>query len=137
VGGVFVYASLGKLADPAGFAVAVSHYHLVPLPLLHAFAVVLPMVELVAGAALVLGFRLRGAALLTGAMTVVFTAAIASALARHLDISCGCFNTDGGHAVGASLLLRDALLLAACLPPLLLRDAGPALDGLRRPRAKK
>lgn len=137
VGGVFVYASLGKLADPAGFAMAVSHYRLVPLPILHVFASLLPVVEMVAGASLVLGFRTRGAALVAGAMTLVFSAAIAAALARNLDISCGCFHTDGGHAVGLSLLWRDALLLAACVPPLVLRDSGPAVDGLFRRTSKK
>ena len=59
---------------------------------------------------------------------VVFLAAIASALSRGLDISCGCFNTDGGHAVGVGLLWRDLLLLLACLPPLLARHGGWGLD---------
>ena len=134
VGGVFVFASLDKLAHPDAFAVAVSHYRMVPMPLLHSFASLLPMVELVAGAALILGFRVRGAALLSALMTVVFIIAIAAALFRGLDISCGCFNTDGGHGVGLSLLLRDVVLLVLCLPPLLLRDSGPGFDGLRRPR---
>ena len=66
-------------------------------------------------------------------MTVVFIVAIATALARSLDISCGCLNTDGSHGVGLSLLVRDLVLLVLCLPPLLLRDSGPGFDGLRRP----
>ena len=130
VGGIFVYASLDKLAHPDAFAVAVHHYRLVPIPLLHVFAGLLPVVEIVTGIALIAGFRVRGAALLSALMTLVFTVAIATALARGLDISCGCFNTDGGHGVGMSLLIRDVVLLALCLPPLLLRDAGPGIDRL-------
>jgi len=128
VGGVFIWASLDKLAHPAEFARAIHHYRLVPYAVLHPLALLLPAVELVAGAALVAGWQRRGAALVCGGMLVVFLVAIASALARGLDISCGCFNTDGGHAVGLDLLWRDALLLLACLPPLLGARGGPGVD---------
>lgn len=127
VGGVFIVASLDKLAHPAAFAQAIYNYHLAPLWALHPFALLLPMVEIVCGAALVLGVARRGAALVLGLLTVVFIVAIAAALLRGLDISCGCFHTDGGHAVGLSLLLRDLGLVLLCLPPLLAGRGGPAL----------
>jgi uncharacterized membrane protein YphA (DoxX/SURF4 family) len=128
VGGVFIYASLDKLGHPRAFAEAISHYRLVPYSLLHLCAHLLPVVEFVLGSALVLGIGRRGAALLAGVLTVVFMAAISSALIRNLDISCGCFNTDGGHAVGLDLLWRDAILLLLCLPPLLARDPGFSIE---------
>lgn len=128
VGGVFIWASLDKVAHPAEFATAIHHYRLVPYALLHPAALLLPAVELLAGVALVLGWQRRGAALLCALMLAVFVVAIASALVRGLDISCGCFDTDGGHAVGLDLLWRDVLLLLACLPPLLARRCGPGLD---------
>lgn len=128
VGGVFIWASLDKVAHPAEFAKAIHHYRLVPYVLLHPAALLLPAVELLAGVALVAGWQRRGAALLCALMLAVFVAAIASALVRGLDISCGCFDTDGGHAVGLDLLWRDVLLLLACLPPLLVRRCGPGLD---------
>jgi uncharacterized membrane protein YphA (DoxX/SURF4 family) len=132
VGGVFIYASLDKLAHPGAFAQAIHHYRLVPYPLLHPFALLLPMAEIVIGAALVLGPGRRGAALLSALLLVVFIAAIGAALARGLDISCGCFHTDGGHGVGVGLLLRDLGLLLLCLPPLLSRDNGPSLSAILR-----
>jgi uncharacterized membrane protein YphA (DoxX/SURF4 family) len=128
VGGIFIYASLDKLTHPQAFAENINNYHLMPFPLLHLSAHLLPVVELVVGSALVVGLRQRGAALLAGILTVVFMAAITSALVRNLDISCGCFNTDGGHSVGLDLLWRDAILLLLCLPPLLTRDPGFGLD---------
>lgn len=127
VGGIFIWASLDKLTHPAAFATAIHHYRLTPYALLHPLALLLPAVELVAGAALVAGWQRRGAALLCSAMLVVFMVAIATALVRGLDISCGCFNTDGGHGVGLDLLWRDLLLLLACLPPLLSARGGPGL----------
>ena len=129
VGGIFIYASLDKLAHPQAFAVAINHYHIVPYSLLHLSAHLLPVVEMVIGAALVLGVWRRGAALIAGLLTIVFMIAITSALVRNLDISCGCFNTDGGHSVGLDLLWRDGILLLLCLPPLVARDAGL---GIRR-----
>lgn len=134
VGATFLYASLDKIADPSGFARAVANYRLLPLPALHAFALALPWAEAVVGAALVVGAAARGAALLASGMTVMFIGAIGLALLRGLDISCGCFHTDGGHAVGLSLLVRDLLLLAAGLAVLLARHDGWALERLWRPR---
>jgi uncharacterized membrane protein YphA (DoxX/SURF4 family) len=119
VGVTLVWASLDKLAHPAAFAASIHHYRLMPIGLLHPFALLLPMVELLTGAALVLGVARRGAALIAALLMVVFITAIASALVRGLDISCGCFNTEGGHKVGLDLLWRDALLLAAAAVALL------------------
>ncbi len=132
VGGVFVYASLDKLAHPQAFAEVIHNYRLVPYALLHPAALLLPMVEFVIGVTLILGLARRGAALISGLLLLVFMFGISSALLRGLDISCGCFNTDGGHAVGVSLLLRDLILLLLCLPPLLMRSGGPGFSGLLR-----
>jgi putative oxidoreductase len=118
VGGTLVYAAIDKVLRPADFAQAVYNYHLVPMPLLHPFALVMPWLEVVAGGALVLGVARRGAGLLAAILTAIFIVALGSALARGLDISCGCFHTTGGHHVAASLLWRDAVMLAACMVPL-------------------
>lgn len=136
LGAVFVYASLDKIADPAGFARAVSYYRLLPTAALHPFALLVPWAELVAGAAVLVGAARRGAALLLLILLVAFMIAIGAALARDLDISCGCFETDGGEALGLSLLWRDLGLLAAALLVLLGPRDRWALDSLaasRRP----
>lgn len=130
LGAVFIYASWEKLLDPGGFAQNIHYYRMVPYPLLHSFAVFLPVLEFVVGAALILGVQLRGAALLTLLMNLMFMVAITTALLRGLDISCGCFHTDGGHAVGVNLLIRDLFLALACLPPLLFQRVGPTLGSL-------
>jgi len=136
VGGIFLYASLDKIADPTGFAQAVHNYRLAPLVLLHPVALLLPWLEAVVGAALILGLFHRGAALLSVLMTVLFIVVVTSAVLRHLDISCGCFHTDSAHGVGINLLLRDLLLLAAALIALLGRPQRWTLTGLFRPAGK-
>jgi len=130
LGFVFVYASLDKLAHPAAFAQAIEHYHILPLSLLHSAAMLLPVLEFIVGCALIFGFGIRGAAFLTALMTVIFMVGITSAIIRDLDISCGCFHTDGGHGVGLTLLWRDALLLLICIPPLFSRARGANLGHL-------
>lgn len=129
VGGTFVYASLDKVADPAAFAQAVFHYRLLGAALLHPMALYLPWLELVAGLAMILGLYRRGAALLISVLLVMFMAAIVSALARDLDISCGCFHTEGGHAVGLALLLRDVALLAGSVALVACRGVRRSLGG--------
>ena len=115
VGGTFVYASFDKILHPDEFARAISHYRLLSGDLLHPMALLLPWLELVAGLGMVLGFARRGASLLISGMLVMFMAAIVSALSRDLDISCGCFGTEGGHLVGLDLLFRDVALLAGAV----------------------
>lgn len=115
VGGVFVYASLDKIQNPQAFAQAISNYRILPYNLLHPIALFLPWLEMICGGALIIGFRQRAAAWLLALMTLIFIFGITSALSRGLDISCGCFHTEGGHGVGIDLLWRDALLMAGAL----------------------
>ena len=91
-GGLFIVAGALKALDPAGFALDIDHYHLLPYYALAPLALYLPWLEIVCGVAVIAwpGFR-RGALVLLLALMFVFTAAIISAMARHLDISCGCF----------------------------------------------
>jgi uncharacterized membrane protein YphA (DoxX/SURF4 family) len=121
VGGVFVYASLDKIAHPTEFGRIVYHYRLVgpsryvgPLPA-NLLAVTLPWVEVVTGLCLVTSFWRREAAILAAALLLVFVVAVGFALAQGIDIeNCGCFTVTGaGRAAGARLIAGDLLLLAA------------------------
>jgi putative oxidoreductase len=115
LGYVFISACLHKIADPGGFAVDVATYQLLPLATINLLAIVLPWVELAAGVLVIAGFRARAAALLIAGMMLVFMVALGWALAKGLDISCGCF-ASSGHAdpISYRTMLRDAawLLLA-------------------------
>ena len=55
LGGVFIYASLDKIANPAEFAKAVGNYHVLPFGVENLLALVLPWMELLVGLALILG----------------------------------------------------------------------------------
>jgi len=118
LGILFIYASLDKIANPGLFAKAISNYRLLPLPLLHITAIILPWLEFITGLALLSNRHPRSANLLIGTMTIVFTVAIVSAMARGLDFNCGCFSvTDVETNVG---LLKVAQNLGIILVSILL-----------------
>ena len=110
---VFVYSAVSKIDDPAIFADAVMRYRLLPVFLVGIFSLVVPMVELLAGAALVLTKWNREAALFIVAMLLMFIIALTQAAARGLDISCGCFGMpeNGGRKELLTAIFRDVVLL--------------------------
>ena len=115
LGVVFIYASLDKIAHPDRFADVVREYDMLPLIFANGFALMMPAVEVVTGATLVLGLWRRAAGLLASALCAAFLVAIAQAEIRGLKVECGCFDVSGMSATQASwgLLVRDIGLLAA------------------------
>ncbi|MBE7561308.1 hypothetical protein HS125_21110 [bacterium] len=108
---VFVAAAWPKLMDPDSLATAVYHYDLLPERWIGLVAVVLPGVELAAAAGLLFRRARAAAELLIAGLLVVFIAAASVALARGMaGIDCGCFGS--GRALGVTLILEDAALLA-------------------------
>lgn len=117
LGGVFIYASLDKIAHPDRFADIVREYDMLPLFLVNAFALAMPAVELVTGGALVIGLWPRAAGLLATALCAAFLVAIGQAELRGLEVECGCFDVSGMSSTQASwgLFARDLGLLAAAV----------------------
>jgi hypothetical protein len=112
--GIFIYASLDKIAHPVAFAKDVYNYQILPDALINLTALVLPWLELFLGLCLLAGIWLPGAVLTANGLLIVFLAALVFNLARGLDINCGCFST-GSEAPAMSAgwyLLRDAGFLA-------------------------
>ena len=89
LGGVFIYASLDKIANPAEFAKAIGNYHVLPFGLENLLALFLPWLELLTGILLIAGIMVDGATILIISMNIVFIFAISQALARGISIECG------------------------------------------------
>jgi len=109
LGGIFIYASLDKIAHPAEFAKAIGNYHVLPFGLENLLALTLPWLELLAGVALITGVMIDGAAIMVIIMNIIFIFAISQALARGISIECGCFSvtTEGGDNIGLQTVIRD------------------------------
>ena len=114
LGGVFLFYSIGKIADPSAFAKEIGNYHILPLTFVNLLAIILPWFELVCGVLLVAGLKLRASAAIVGAMLVVFIVAILSAMSRGLNINCGC-STVNVEMVGWKKIGEDALWLACAV----------------------
>lgn len=114
VGVVLIYASHDKLGNPQAFADAIGNYRILPDSLVNLAAVTLPWLELFTGLALILGLAAPGAGLVASGLFAVFTAALVSAIARGLDIECGCFKLEAGSRISYSdIWLRAGLLVAS------------------------
>ncbi|MBI3005002.1 MAG: DoxX family membrane protein [Ignavibacteriales bacterium] len=94
IGFVFVFASVDKVAQPDEFAISIDNYKLLTDEMATLTATVLPWVELLSGLGILAGVYFRGTSLLASMMSLIFVLAVGSALARGLDISCGCFSQD-------------------------------------------
>jgi putative oxidoreductase len=109
LGVTFAWAAVTKLPDMRTFAEEVANYQILPSGLVPLATVAFVGLELVAGAALILGRWVRAASLLSGALLVAFIVALTQALMRGIDLRCGCFG--GADLATWGTVVRDVVLL--------------------------
>lgn len=120
LGLVFILSALGKIGDPREFSDAVAAYKILPITSVNVFAIILPWLELLVGLSLFSGTRIRESALLSIIMNLMFIAAVSSAMARGLDIKCGCFTLSKEHSgIGWIIIGRDVLFVLIAVPVLI------------------
>lgn len=135
VGGLFVFAGMSKLAMPHGEVVAqMQQYTVIPRLLTPLIATVLPWVEVLSGAALLIGFLTTPAAWLVSVQLVSFCLLMIIVLVAGIEIDdCGCFGQLGLKETPPQVLIRDLVMLAL-MWPVLTRDRDVwAVDGGGRP----
>ena len=114
LGGIFIYAAVGKILYPADFSEAITNYQLVPVMFTNLIAIVLPWVELVSGILLLNGFRTQSGNVIIFLMVCVFSFGAVQAMIRGLDINCGCF-TEASRRVGLIFLAEEVALFLMCI----------------------
>jgi len=115
LGVIFIYAAVGKIADPGRFAGDIAAYRLLPVFTVNILALVLPYVELLTGLGLLTGVWVDAASAIASALITIFLIAALSAMARGLNIECGCFTLSGTGKVGWDLIARDTLMLTTAI----------------------
>jgi hypothetical protein len=100
LGGVLVTSTVGHLGNPYQFLSSVYSYQIVGAQTGRAVAAVLPTIQIAIGLCLALRWWPTGAYLAAIGMFTGFVVVQSIALARGLDISCGCFGADSPVAVG-------------------------------------
>ena len=109
---IFFTAAVLKLRDPDSTLIAVFQYKLLSWSASGAVASFLPFIEIAAALGLWIPRVRLGASLLSLTLVLGFMMALGSAVARNLDVSCGCFGTSDLHTTAMRRFAEDAVLLA-------------------------
>ncbi len=115
LGGVFVFAAVPKIIDAQAFAESIHNYQLFPLWSIGPLARLLPPIEVVVGVALIVGVAQPGAALIAAGMLAAFSAGMLQAMARGIDLSCGCFGNGDNTPIGWWNIVRNLMLIGLAL----------------------
>jgi uncharacterized membrane protein YphA (DoxX/SURF4 family) len=117
---LFIYGGVTKLFDPKAFAAIISAYDLVPEAFLPVVAIGLPLIETIAGLALVLD-RPWGLHLVTG-LLALFVLVLGYGILGDLNVDCGCFGVEDldKQAGLREAFYRDLILIGIVAPYLYL-----------------
>jgi uncharacterized membrane protein YphA (DoxX/SURF4 family) len=126
IGGLFIYAGVVKVIDPAEFARDIDNYKMLPWQASVWIGLYLPWLEILCGLALIARVLYRGSVFVLTALMVLFIVITVIAKARGLDISCGCFGHASKYLSFAWHLVLDFLLLGGLV--LLWKNAAPRSD---------
>jgi len=107
LGAIFLIAATSKIADPSGFAGEIANYKITPQFLNNILAVALPWIELVCAIFIITGVRLKASSAILGILLIIFNVAILIALAKGLNINCGCHTKIMAEQVGWQKLLEN------------------------------
>ena len=114
IGLVLLASAAHKLRDWPTFRAAVSNYRLLPDGLVAPVALALPMLEAVAGIALLVdGLRIAGAWLAVTAIGFATLAVVINLIRGRTAIDCGCGGLGGSQRLSWGLVVRNTVLLVA------------------------
>ena len=99
LGVIFIYASYDKILNPVGFSDNIHNFHVTPVVVENLAALIIPWMELIVGAFLILGVFLEGATSITIGMLIFFIIILSQAVLRGIDVHCGCFKTEADAGV--------------------------------------
>ena len=115
VGATFVFAGVTKLPLHSEFIAIVQNYHLLPDPLATAYALMLPWIELLIGAYLLLGILLKPSAVATILIGISFIIANVSEAIRGEQYCSSCFGEAVPLLVWQALAIDIFIIVAALL----------------------
>lgn len=117
---LFIYGGLTKLIAPKAFAATISVYGIVPEAFLPVVAIGLPLIETIAGLALVFD-RPWGLHLIT-LLLALFVFVLGYGILGDLNVDCGCFGVEDldKQAGLRKAFYRDIVLIGIVMPYLYL-----------------
>lgn len=135
VGTVWIVAGALKVSDMDASTRAVRNFQVLPEAVVPFVGHLLPLLEIVVGGLLIIGFAIPVTAAVSALMQLAFIIGIAQAWARGFQLDCGCFGggggTTGNAAKGYALdIARDTGLLVLSVLLVLLPVTRFAVDTL-------
>jgi uncharacterized membrane protein YphA (DoxX/SURF4 family) len=132
---IFIYGGVVKLFAPKAFAATISTYNLVPDIFLPVVAIGLPLVETVAGLALLFN-RYWGLHLITG-LLVMFVFVLGYGILGDLNVDCGCFGAEelDSQAGLRAAFYRDLIMIGLVVPYLYLSRQARKIRQKQEPEA--
>lgn len=130
IGLIFLLSSITKLRDPKGFTMAVYNFRVMPAPLADLYAALIPYVEMVTGALLLVGLFTQMAAAAAFLTLLSFTLAIGWNLARGHHPDCHCFGNLFSEELSSMLVIRNTALMAIVSVAIFTPSVFLALDPL-------
>tara|TARA_Y100001970_G_scaffold88829_1_gene112126 strand:+ start:3872 stop:4327 length:456 start_codon:yes stop_codon:yes gene_type:complete len=106
LGIVFIYASIDKIIDPVSFSDTIDNYHISPYSLNNLAALIIPWIELLIGICLIFGIYIEGASSIAIFLLLFFIFIISQALARGINIDCGCFDLNSKNLEDVDLRIK-------------------------------
>ncbi|HEX2749498.1 MAG TPA: MauE/DoxX family redox-associated membrane protein [Verrucomicrobiales bacterium] len=121
LGAFFIYTGWLKTQNFIVFLNDIRSFQILEDPCAAWLAMGLPWLEILAGAALVIGVLVEGGLAIIAGMLAVFIWALAYSWQRGLDIQCGCFGKEAQNTNYTDRILQDAGLLAVAVGLLIYR----------------
>lgn len=113
MGMVLIVSGFLKIQNPWVFLLSICKYDATSFTVSLWLATVVPVVTLVFGVLLLSNVWVRLTAAMTCVMLLAFTLAQLVALARGLEIGCGCFGSPH-ERIGVWSVARNAILMVVC-----------------------
>gem|GEM_PF-834460 len=110
LGSVFIVSGILKLLDLHRFTEALHGLHVIPVALIGAIAHGLPVLEVILGVLLLIGFITDLSLIVAGIILLVFLALEITLVVTGSTATCGCFGSLSTEPVGLKDILRDVIL---------------------------
>ena len=108
---IFILSGLEKINDLNAFAQSIENYKILPIAVINIVAIIIPWIEVVAGSLLLLGISIKENSLIILILLLIFTVALIFALAKGLNINCGCQGSIYAQRISIAKILENVSLI--------------------------
>lgn len=115
VGLMFIIVGIGKISNAAEFAKEIGNYAILPEQFLNITAISVAWIELLIGFFFLFGVEIKASGLLIFLLLFVFTTAVIIAMAKGLNINCGCYSNIASQKVGMPKVLENTGMMLLTL----------------------